>query len=321
MKITAWNGKQISKPGIYLGVPIDIYHSGSLCDVPALSSSGARRIFSDSPLKYWVYSPLNPHKLEEEPNKNFVLGRAAHHLALGETEFSKHFVIRPEQIGDEKWNGNRLTCKKWLADQMKLGRDVLTPADMETIHGMMGVLPWQAGLADCGLANNTLVQMGLLNGIVEATIAAKDPGTGFWLLARPDSIPVDSLTAGDLKTADSVDSHSLTGALATYRYDMQAAMIRLCLKLTADIELQSFALVFVQKKPPHSVVVREILKPAMDLADIDLRSAIAAFDRGMKTGKWPSLNGDSHDAEAINLPEWAINEARRRRDDLAQCNS
>lgn len=319
MKIIPWDGNPISKPGVYSGVPIDIYHSGKLCDGPTLSSSGARKIFVKSPLEYWIYSPFNPHRLEEPTNSAFILGRAAHHLALGEDNFTKYFAIRPEEIGGEKWHGNRLVCKKWLKDQQELGHEVLTPSDMEAIRGILGLLPWQEGLADCGLKNNEMVRLGLLNGLIETTIAAKDPETGIWLLARPDSIPMDSLVAGDIKTAESVDIHSMRNTIAEYRYDMQAAMIRWCLAMVTHVKLQSFALVFVQKKPPHAVAVREIFGPAMDQAEVDVRIAIAAFDRGMKTRKWPGPGGGKHDATEINLPEWAINEAKRRREDLMVC--
>jgi len=37
MKITKWNGKPITKPGWYSGIPIETYHSAGICDGKAVS--------------------------------------------------------------------------------------------------------------------------------------------------------------------------------------------------------------------------------------------------------------------------------------------
>ncbi len=317
MKIIPWDGLPITKPGLYSGVPIDVYHGGHLCDGPAITSSAARKIFSESLLDYWVYSPYNPKRLDPPPPPaHFILGRATHHLGLGEADFSKYFVVRPDEVKGEKWHGNRTVCKQWLESQQMLGLQVLSSADMDAIKGMLGYLPWQEGLEDCGLANNNFIKEGLLNGHIEISIVAKDPATGVWLLARPDSIPVDSSVAGDIKTTESVTDHAIRHTIGDYRYDMQAAMIRLCLRLTANLELQSFALAFVQKKIPHSVVVKQLLTAQMDIGEADLRAAINAFAKALKTGKWLGPGDGKRDAETVNLPEWALNSAKRRREEL-----
>ena len=42
-----------------------------------------------------------------------MLGRAMHHLVLGEPFFSKLFVIRPEEINGKEYHWNNKDWKKW----------------------------------------------------------------------------------------------------------------------------------------------------------------------------------------------------------------
>jgi len=35
-----WDGKQITKPGLYGSIPLELYHAGNICDGPSVSSSG-----------------------------------------------------------------------------------------------------------------------------------------------------------------------------------------------------------------------------------------------------------------------------------------
>ena len=89
--------QKITEPGVY-DVSIDRYHS-QICDGPSISSSGIRALLR-SPAHYWRTSDLNPARVEEDDKEAFILGRAAHHLLLGEKEFSRQFVIRPDEAPD-----------------------------------------------------------------------------------------------------------------------------------------------------------------------------------------------------------------------------
>ena len=74
--------------------------------------SGRRTVFIDSPAHYWVSSHLNPNRVEESQNEALILGRAAHHLLLGESDFSRLFSVRPDRW--DSWRTN--DAKAWKAD-------------------------------------------------------------------------------------------------------------------------------------------------------------------------------------------------------------
>ena len=204
--VTPWDGKPISRPGIYSGVDMATYHGANLCVGPSISSSGLRTIFSESPMKYWITSPYNPKRLVPPDSRAFILGRACHHLVLGEDDFKRFFVVRPPEYPDEKtgemkkWTRAAKFCKTWEAEAEALKLSILTPEELETIKGLAGIQPWQDGLTDSGLLNNAMVRAGALHGLVEHTVVAQDKETGCWIKARPDVIPLDSTEASDFKT-------------------------------------------------------------------------------------------------------------------------
>lgn len=322
VKPIKWDGNPITKPGVYSGIPIGIYHGADLCDGPSISSSGLRTIFDPGkgPMAYWVESPFNPLRLVPGEKEAFVLGRAVHHLVLGEVDFSRHFTFEPATYPDAKtgeakpWNNNATFCRQWRQHVTEgEGRTILTAKQLEAIRGMAGILPWQKGLEDSGLTNSAVVRAGALSGLVEHSIIAKDEETGIWLRSRPDAIPLDSTEFNDFKTTTGVDYETLQRTLGDFRYDMQAVLASMCLKQAAGLEFSSYAFIFAEKTPPHAVEVAELRNVDLDEARLDLRAAIRTFARCMETGRWPGPSGVRGDARFLERSEWSRKEAAGRR--------
>jgi hypothetical protein len=275
-------------------------------------------------MQYWIRSPYNPQRLTEEESRALILGQAAHHLCLGEVNFKKVFVVRPDEYPDQrtgelkKWTRAANYCKAWEAEKAAAGLAILTPAELETIKGIAGILPWQKGLEDSGLLNNAVVRAGALQGLVEHTIIAYDKETGVYLRARPDVIPTASTEAVDLKTTAAIDDRSLQRTLDDYRYDFQASLISRCLEQAADFRLTNFALVFACKSPPYEVAVRELKPFDMDEAAKDVQAAIRTFALCMERGKWPGVGGGETDAKYLERSEWSRQRAAERRTQLAR---
>ena len=305
-------GEKISDSGAFSGVSMARYHGPDLCDGPSISSSGLRQIFTDSPMGYWVESPYNPARIDQSDKEHFVLGRACHHLLLGEAEFGKHFSVRPEKW--DSWRPN--DARGWRSKEQLAGRTVLDPKQIEAIRGMAGLLDWQKDLDDSGLANSALVKSGILNGLIEHTVVYRDEETGIYIKVRPDAIPLTDGVAGDLKTTTAVDYESLQGTINSLRYDVQGALIRMALRMVCGIELTNFALIYVMKTPPYAVQPVEIKTEAMDAAEQDIRVALRTFARCMETGKWPGPGGTQADAMYIEMSGWARKRADARREFL-----
>lgn len=318
-----WDGKPISRPGVYAQVPMSVYHGPNLCIGPSISSSGLRTIFQESPMDYWIRSPYNSSCLTPVDSRAFIIGRACHHLCLGEADFQNYFIVRPEKYPDDTeklkpWTRAAGYCKQWEAEREEDGLSVLTPAELEMIKGLAGIQPWQKGLEDSGLMNSALIRAGALQGLIEHTIVCQDKETGVWLKARPDVIPIDSTEANDLKTTVGVSELALTRTLDDYRYDMQASLISRCLEGAADIRLTNFGLIFVCKPEPHEVAVRELKPYDLDESALDNQTAIRMFALCMEKGKWPGIGGGESDARYLERSDRSRDRARDRRERISK---
>lgn len=298
--------KKLTK-GMWDRVPMDFYH-GDCCPGPSISSTGLRKIFVESPADYFDTSYLNPDRDDEENVKEkeaFVLGRAGHHLLLGEDDFSTQFIVRPDKAPDgREWNGNNLTCKAWMKEQADEGRTVLTKGQIDAIRGISK-----------GLAAHPLVQAGILNGKIEQSLIWKDKATGIWLKARPDSIPTDCADVGDLKIT-SHRGYDIDNSASKLRYDMQGALVKWGLKEVLGINMASFSLVFARNKRPHSVDVLTLHNEDIDHGERDLRMALDTFARCLDTGDWFGPGGTQRDARYLHFSKWVRDRSDIRRDEL-----
>lgn len=295
---------KIDKPGIYPNIPIDLYH-GDLCIGPSISSTGLRKIFLESPSHYWCESYINPDRKPPKETAAFILGRAAHHLLLGEDAFSTLFVMRPDEAPDGRaWNGNNNTCKKWIKEQADAGRTILTPEQIEQIRGMARAL-----------ATEPLIEAGILNGQIEQSLVWKDKATDVWLKARPDAIPTDSGDFADLKTTVNF-SFDLDRDVSKRRYDMQAALVGMGIRELTGRAMESFSFVFVEKSPPHCIETLTLGAEDIASAEKDLRAAIDTFAWCMDHSNWFGPAGTQRDARAVFISEHAKRDAEYRRDFL-----
>lgn len=298
--IRPYEGTPLSEPGIYSGVPMSVYHGPDLCVGPSISSSGLRTIFAKSARHYWAYSPYNPTRAEREESQSLILGQAAHHALLGEEGFWQRYVERPEEYEGAKWNSNRKDCRAWLDRQALAGKRVLTATQVEQIRGMAA-----------GLAQDPLVQHGLLNGLIEHTIVLNDAETGVWIKIRPDSIPNHSGDFGDLKTTTAVDDESLQRTIETYGYHQQGALIARGAREVLGV-FESFSLAFVEKDVPFCARTVTLKGGDLDLGARQNQAALRVFARGMKTGVWPGPGGTRSDGAFLGLKPWAIDQINYR---------
>lgn len=288
--VQRWNSGPIRMSGWYDGVPIKIYHSGQITAKPSVSSSGLRTLWRKSPKHFYADWPFNPRREEEdeEETKAFLLGRAAHHLFLGEDNFALEYIQRPERIAGLAWQGNRTECKAFLKAQAAAGRTVLSPNDIKIIRGMA------ASLSQEQMAKE------LLQGPVEQTLVAQDPETGIWLRARPDVIPTADGMFADLKTTMSVVDIDLKWTLRSFAYHQQAALLWEVTELL-DLPFDGFVLIFVEKKSPYCCRVVEITDEDLGRGRLQNRAMIRLMAKCIKENNWPGPG--KADAELFSIPQ------------------
>lgn len=316
-----WDGKQISRPGLYSGIPLSLYHSPYICAGPmpipqgsgfgslktfgpSASSSMLRNIFGPekSPKHFFAQWPGNPNynptPEEIEGKRHFVIGRAIHHLLLGERNFGKLFCLQPAEYPDSKsgelkpWNYNAEYCKVWRRERLAEGRSPLSPREVEAIKQMA----YAAG-------NHPFVRDGALNGYIERSLFWRDEETGVWLKARPDSIPRDSADFVDLKTIYFLSRPALIRAMREHAYYRQAALIREGCSAVLKMKMESFFYIFVEKKPPWHTMDIQCYAKDMALGDQENRAAIRIFAKCMETGHWPGPGEGNEGNEFVGLSQ------------------
>jgi hypothetical protein len=279
-----WDGKTISKPGIYSGIPLEIYHSQKICDDPSVSSTGLRRVLEvngGSPAHFYDEWSGNPNCAEPEDKPHFMLGRAAHFLFLEGSKrggaFSKSFAIRPDEFPDYR----TAAAREWRDDQIALGKMPLTDEHVEVITGMAKRIATEQ------------IAISLLRGDIERSLFWKDSNTGLWLKARPDVIPNDSGDFSDLKTTTRTSFPLLMHAVGQHAYHQQAALIREASAIVLGLGMTSFSLVFVESKRPYCVRIVVLDPRDIDLGQRQNRRALDLIAACIKAKRWPGP-GDGH---------------------------
>lgn len=302
---------KISEPGVYT-LPIDAYH-GDICVGHSASHSSLDLIFQHSAAHYWEASYANPDREEFVASEAVTLGRAAHHLFLGETEFAKEFVLRPEEAPDGRaWNGNNKSCKEWIAEQERKGMTILLPSHVDKIKRMRD-----------RLGKEPLIQAGLLSGKVEQSLIWQDEETGIWLKARPDVIPTHTGDFADLKIVADISDDGIQRNMANFGYHRQAALVlegaHKVLKFPLRLrepgeEGMSFTFVFVESKRPHCVEIVTLRSADIEAGMAENRMALRYLKRCLDTNEWPGPSGHQRDARYLGLSKWAAenNEFRCR---------
>lgn len=301
MKDIVWGGKPIATAGMYRDIPIERYHEVvdgkyvPLCIGPSISSTGLRKIFSHGPKHFYAEWAGNQNRKERKEKEHFIMGRACHHLHLGQAYFTKEFIIRPDELEDSKtgemkaWNGNRTDCKLWLEHQRGARRTVLTSEMIENIKGMALEIGRHPLAPD------------FLTGKVERTLIWRDKETGIWCKSRPDSIPTDDLDICDLKTTISVQWLDLKRALDDYAYHQQAALVRTGCREVLGVEMSTFTLLFVEKTNPWAVRDVRLKDSDLDRGDEQNQAALRTFAECLKINKWPGPGEGAEGTEYLEL--------------------
>ena len=299
LQIIPWDGTPVIAPGAYSHVPIDVYHTSWTAE-PSISSSGLRTIFSESPAHYWDKSPYNPNREEKAQTEAMILGRAAHHLLLGEADFASQFAIRPEKYPDPKggadkpWSGNATWCREWLAFKAEQGLTVVTQAQVEKIKGIAAQL-----------SGHPMVRAGALNGHIEVSFLWRDEETGVLVRARPDALPTDSMDFSDLKVTADVSDEAIVKSLEKFGYPQQAALVGDACKAIIKREMSSFSLICAESTRPHCIRAKTIHASDIYLGERANRIALRMFKHGIETGEWPGPGGVETDAQVVGMTDWA----------------
>ncbi|MCR8897268.1 PD-(D/E)XK nuclease-like domain-containing protein [Gordonia sp. GONU] len=261
-----------AEDGIYAGLSDELYHS----DRDSLSSTGAKTILE----------PGGPAKLRyalRKESKAYDYGHVAHLLILGEGA-----------------SLSVIDAKDWKTKAAQEARKAAY--DTGKVPILKHVFRQAQDLAGA-VHSHPLAGYLFSEGVAEQSIWAHDPTTGARIRCRPDWFR--GTTFVDLKTT--ADAGHFDKSIESYSYHQSAAHY-LHTAECADIDVDLFVFVAVEKDPPYLIDVCELSAKDLGTGRDLTRAAINLFAHCQRTDTWPGL---PERLRVAQLPEWSRHKADR----------
>lgn len=266
------------EPGIYPDIPDTEYHAAK--DI--LSSSGARRLITSTPRKFYEeMTTVRPY------NPAFEIGHAAHTLVLT--------VGDPFEVVDaDSWRTKDAKAARDAA--LQAGNTPLLAKEYAQVRAMADAILDHPVAGELFTRNDTTS---------EQSLYWKDEQTGVACRARPDLAVNDWSLIVDYKTTVSADPREFAKSIAKYGYHQQQAWYCEAVETLTGIRPE-FVFVCQEKTPPYEVSLIQLDADAVRIGgrlNEDARSIYAAC---MDSGVWPSYPTS---VQVVGLPAWALRQA------------
>lgn len=266
------------EPGIYPDIPDTEYHAAK--DI--LSSSGARRLITSTPRKFYEeMTTVRPY------NPAFEIGHAAHTLMLT--------VGDPFEVVDaDSWRTK--DAKEARDAALQAGKTPLLTKEYAQVRAMADAILEHPVTGELFTRNDTTS---------EQSLYWTDEQTGVACRARPDLAVNDWSLIVDYKTTLSADPKEFAKSIAKYGYHQQQAWYCEAVETLTGIRPE-FVFVCQEKTPPYEVSLIQLDADAVRIGgrlNEDARSIYAAC---MDSGVWPSYPTS---VQVVGLPAWALRQA------------
>ncbi len=288
MTITQFSGA-VTAPGLYAGIPSEVYHGQAVADAPSISSSFARTLLNECPAYAWANSSLNPD-YAPEPKDHFDFGTAAHLVFL-----------EPELVAEKV---AVIDADSWRTKAAQEARDAAR-AD-----GKLPMLRDQFQALDAmrtALHSNRIARQAFVGGHAELSAFAKVGGV--WTKARPDYLRADIGAMVDYKTSTTANPAEFARKAFSYGYHQQAAWYIDVIKAATGTTIRDFWFAVQDKNSPFLVSVSRFDDSAIQAGRVLNQRALDLFRRCVDTGEWPGYRNpetpDIDTAFVLSLPVYA----------------
>lgn len=263
-------------PGIYEGMPNDVYHSSN-----GISCTGLKKV---------AISPAHYKHGESKQTPAMFTGSATHAAILEPDLFARQYVTLP-QGKDRRSSEYKALCAEYGTD------NVLTSSDAYQIAKMQEAV-WSNPVAHKWLYTE--------KGRNELSVYAKDPATGVLVRCRFDRL-LDRGFSPDLKTTVDASPAGFSRIIAKYGYAFQAAFyLDVYHWATGDI-LDGFGFIAVEKSAPYNVMCYRLDDESIEVGRTQYRAALNVYANCLESGVWDGYDGSAEE-QLIGLPGWAFSQ-------------
>lgn len=251
------------------------------CPAPSLSSTGARKIITGCPAKFW-----HDHEHGSRDSKPLEFGRIAHRLVLEGKDITDQYTLVPDGFSEAH-------VKKHadLIDRIKEnGKPPFKESDADAVRAMAKAL-----------REHEFAHAAFANGKAEQTLIWRDEHFGIWCRARLDWLPNGGTIVADYKTCRSARREELDRDLASYGYHQQAAWNMAGMVQLELCEAPKFLFVFQEKEPPYLITTMTLAERALIAGETLNMKAKQVFADCLRSGHWPGYHEDIIEGD---LPGW-----------------
>lgn len=269
----------ITKPGLYAGVPEDLYHAGLIGPEPGIrtySRSELKALVGERTPAHFQHALTAPHPTKRE----FDHGSAAHQLVLG---------VGPElkEIKADNWRSPRLGV---VADELRAaGFLPLLTKDYAKVHAIAAAV----------MANKEAARL-LTSGRPEISAYTHLDDVDVWLRARADWLTDRELV--DYKTARSASPTAFAKACFEYGYHLQDPMYTDVFQ-SAGHPAERFRFIVQESAEPYLVAVYELDADSVALGRQQYQEALGRLVYCLEHDEYP---GYPEETVPLRLPSWAF---------------
>ena len=287
--MTATVTETVFRPGVYDGMPEEIYH-GDPVPVGSLSSSGARKLLTQPPARF-RYEQKNP----PAPTEAMERGTAAHKLVLG---VGAEIVL----VNAKDWRTK--AAQQQRDEARERGAIPLLPPDYERVHAMAAALradPLASALFDRERG-----------GLPEQSLFWFDGTFGIWRRARLDWLPDagarERLVVPDYKTTADASQAGVRKSVIQYGYHQQGDWYTAAAQALLHPD-PAFLLVFQETVPPYLVRVVQMDGDLLRAGRERNAEAMEIYRDCSQSGIWPGYGDGIDYVKFESLPVWMQNKA------------
>jgi hypothetical protein len=308
------------KPGIYYGIPEELYHADE-----AISSHGLNSI-ARSPLHYWAQYK-NPERPPQKETPALKIGSAIHRAILEPDIFENMYVQEP-QLSDYKGVLDKLDDYKDRCKALNIPisgtKDVLKARikGSESLQDGPGSIFWDELVPQivgsritlsrheykaCRAISYRIHKHPAASGIFksgkpETSIFWTDSDTGVLCRGRIDWLTEtnNGIWIVDIKSTQNASPESFQRDVFKYGYHIQAAFYYDGL-LSLGKNPETFVFSVWEKRPPFATALYYMTSELLEAGRKEYKKLIKIYAKCLESDTWP---GYSNEIEPLVLPEW-----------------
>ncbi len=282
MESRIWDG-EFRGPGLYLGVPMDVYRADP-CPAPSLNASVAWTCLQEC----LAHGKADHPKLTDEepasPTRAMDIGSAAHALAFG---VGAGIAL----IHAPNWKKKADQAAKkaaWAAGEIPL-----LPKEYRRAKRMAAIAA-------------PIIQDKLDGSVVAEAMIVSQDDQGFWYRALVDRMRADARVMLDYKTSGMsvAPEEAKRMVYSTKAYFQEGFQRRILDRIDPDGRgRRKFWFLYQGQKPPHSPCLVETSEAGRTIADDQVSAAINLWKPALVTGEFPGYDIGPHVASP---PDWMM---------------